>query len=327
MSGVISQVNLNDFTSNESQRQATFVQTIGDALAEIGFFILTGHGVDANLVSRCYDHAAAFFSLPESVKGAYGKQGINGQRGYTHFGREHAKDSTWPDLKEFYQIGRTLTPDYPLYPLFLHNIWPTEIDGFEQDFKNLYLQLERCAFQLLGACSLYLDQPMHWLSEMSEDSNTILRVVHYPPLASNQCPDGVRAAAHEDINLITLLCGSTADGLEIMDQNGSWIPVGANHQYIIVDSGDMMQNLTNGLFKSAKHRVMNPKDVTFNRFSIPMFVHPRNDIDLSPRKEFLGKTGNELRYESITAGDYLYRRLVEIGLVNEDDDEQNCAPQ
>ena len=182
----------------------------------------------------------------------------------------------------------------------------------------MYLQLERCAIQLLSACSLYLEQPIDWLSKMSEDSNTILRVVHYPPFITDQPPDSIRAAAHEDINLITLLCGATADGLEIMDQNGSWIPVDANHQYIIVDSGDMIQNLTNGLFKSAKHRVINPKDVTSSRFSIPMFVHPRNDIDLSPRQEFLDKTGNELRYESITAGDYLYRRLLEIGLVNED---------
>jgi len=318
MLDVIPQVNLQDFTSNGSQRQKTFVQTIGDALAEIGFFVLAGHGVDTHLISRCYNHAATFFNLPEKVKDTYEKQEINGQRGYTHFGKEHAKDSTQPDLKEFYQIGRTLTIDHPLHYQFLHNIWPTEIDSFEQDFKDLYIQLERCAVQLLSACSLYLEQPIDWLSKMSEDSNTILRVVHYPPLITDQSPNSIRAAAHEDINLITLLCGATADGLEIMDQNGSWVPIGANHQYIIVDSGDMIQNLTNGLFKSAKHRVINPKDVTSSRFSIPMFVHPRNDIDLSPRQEFLDKTGNELRYESITAGDYLYRRLLEIGLVNED---------
>ena len=318
MLDVIPQVNLLDFTSNVSQRQQAFVQTIGDALAETGFFILAGHGVDLHLISRCYNHAATFFNLPDKVKNNYEKQEINGQRGYTHFGREHAKDSTQPDLKEFYQIGRTLTADHPLHSKFLHNIWPTEVDGFEGDFKNLYTQLERCAVQLLRACSLYLEQPMNWLSKMSKDSNTILRVVHYPPLVTDQPSGSIRAAAHEDINLITLLCGATADGLEIMDQNGSWIPISANHEYIIVDSGDMIQNLTNGLFKSTTHRVINPQDVTSSRFSIPMFVHPRNEIDLSPRQEFLDKTGNELRYESMTAGDYLYRRLQEIGLVNED---------
>ena len=130
------------------------------------------------------------------------------------------------------------------------------------------------------------------------------------------CSCAIRAAAHEDINLITLLMTATAAGLQVMDNDGTWIDVEGNHEQIIVDSGDMIQNLTNGLFKSTTHRVVNPGDPTQRRFSMPMFVHPRNEIDLTPREEFVVQTGGVASYQSINAGEYLHQRLVEIGLAS-----------
>ena len=177
--------------------------------------------------------------------------------------------------------------------------------------------MENLSHQLLSAASIYLGKPAGWLSEMATDGNTILRIIHYPPISPNAPEGAVRSAAHEDINFITLLVGSTADGLEVKDHDGSWIKVLGNHEHIIVDSGDMIQSLTNGLFKSTTHRVVNPKDATDDRYSMPLFVHPRNEIDLTPRDEFVQMTGGVANYPEITAGEYLHKRLVEIGLASE----------
>jgi isopenicillin N synthase-like dioxygenase len=180
--------------------------------------------------------------------------------------------------------------------------------------------MEGLAQRILGACSLYLGHQEHWLGEMSQEGNTIMRIIHYPPVGEDAPAGAVRSAAHEDINLITLLVTATADGLQVMDHDGSWIEVEGDARYIIVDSGDMLQNITNGLFQSTTHRVVNPKDTTSRRFSMPMFVHPRNDIDLTPRSEFIAQTGGKPLYPSITAGAYLHQRLVEIGLAEPEDE-------
>jgi isopenicillin N synthase-like dioxygenase len=177
--------------------------------------------------------------------------------------------------------------------------------------------MEQLSQNLLQSCSLYLDKPMDWLGSMAEDGNTIMRIIHYPPLGNDVPKGAVRSAAHEDINFITLLVTATADGLEVMDHDGSWIQVEGDASHIIVDSGDMLQNLTNGLFKSTTHRVVNPENSNERRFSMPMFVHPRNETDLTPRQEFVEMTGGKVNYQSITAGDYLHQRLVEIGLAKE----------
>ena len=175
--------------------------------------------------------------------------------------------------------------------------------------------MEALAQHLLSACSRYLGKPEDWLPNMSHEGNTIMRMIHYPPLDENTPEGAVRSAAHEDINFITLLVTATADGLEVMDHDGSWIQVQGDQDAIIVDSGDMLQNLTNGLFKSTTHRVVNPKESNSRRYSMPMFVHPRNEIDLTPHPDFVELTGGQAKYASISAGDYLHQRLKEIGLI------------
>ena len=233
------------------------------------------------------------------------------QRGYTPYGVEHAKDNPAPDLKEFWQTGRTIDD-----PDFHKNIWPDEPKEFENSIDGLYIAMESMSSELLAAASLYLNKPESWLPDMAHNGNTILRVIHYPALGEDTPEGAVRSAQHEDINLITLLVGATADGLQVMDHDGSWIEVEGNHDHIIIDSGDMLQNITNGLFKSTTHRVVNPPDARTDRYSMPMFVHPRNDVDLTPLPEFVALTGGEALYDSINAGDYLHQRLVEIGLAS-----------
>ncbi|MDP6870299.1 MAG: 2-oxoglutarate and iron-dependent oxygenase domain-containing protein [Candidatus Poseidoniaceae archaeon] len=292
-------------------RREQFVQKMGDSLRDIGFFALTGHGIPITEIDQSYDVAEEFFNLDQTLKSKYEQSDLHRQRGYTPYGVEHAKDNPAPDLKEFWQTGRTVdNPD------FLTNIWPSEVQNFEKSIDGLFLGLEKMSLQLLSAASLYLGKNENWLPEMTELGNTILRVIHYPALGENVPKDAVRSAQHEDINLITLLVGATADGLQVMDHDGTWIDVEGNHEHIIVDSGDMLQSLTNGLFKSTTHRVVNPPDAQSDRYSMPMFVHPRNEIDLTPLPEFIELTGGKALYPPITAGEYLHQRLVEIGLAN-----------
>ena len=306
------ELDLNEFETNKDE----FVTKMGKALEDIGFFALKGHGIDSELLSKCYEHSETFFNQENKLKSKYEKNEIHCQRGYTKFGKEHSKDNPAPDLKEFYQIGRKLNPELVEGDVTLENIWPDEIPEFKNKLENLYSKLEACSNKLLDACSLYLGMKKEWLRSMATNGNTILRVIHYPPLPDDRDPNSVRSAQHEDINLITLLCASTESGLEVMDHDGSWFKVETGPEYIIVDSGDMIQNITNGLFKSTTHRVVNPNDSNRRRFSMPMFVHPRNEIDLTPLPQFIEMTGGTQKFQSITAGEYLHQRLVEIGLAD-----------
>lgn len=312
-------IDFGDFLSKDPNRREDFVSKVGDSLKDIGFFALENHGIPIELIEKSYQRGDEFFSLKQSSKSNYLQPNISHQRGYTAFGVEHAKDNPAPDLKEFWQTGRShkseeKTPNYP------SNIWPNDtVPQFQETIDDLYNQMESLSLNLLSACSLYLGKDKDWLGEMTEEGNTIMRIIHYPPLGENVTPGAVRSAAHEDINFITLLVTATADGLEVMDHDGSWIKVEGDARYIIVDSGDMIQNLTNGLFKSTTHRVVNPSSKSERRFSMPMFVHPRNQIDLTPRPEFIEMTGGDSKYQSISAGDYLHQRLVEIGLAKSDD--------
>ncbi|MEM9009177.1 MAG: 2-oxoglutarate and iron-dependent oxygenase domain-containing protein [Cyanobacteria bacterium P01_F01_bin.86] len=306
MQQTIPVLSLTDFIgANPTQKQA-FVQTLGHALEAIGFFALTDHGISPQLIQSAYDAAEAVFSLPEDIKNRYEDLALKGQRGFTAFGREHAKDSSHPDLKEFWHIGReTAQPA---------NLWPEEADTFRTAMVNLFEQLETCANVLLNACALYLDLPPTFFSNMTTNSPTLLRVIHYPPIPANAPPASLRAAAHEDINLITLLCEATAPGLELLQKDGTWLPVAAIPGQIIVDTGDMLQNLTNGLFVSTTHRVTNPANDRDRRFSLPFFVHPRPEVDLSPHPTCITRTGGQPHFPNLTAGAYLTQRLQEIGL-------------
>ena len=318
MSRSIPVIDFEDYTSGDEHRISQFIAKVGDSLKDIGFFALKNHGIPLELIEDAYYQGDEFFNLDESKKQSYLQPEISHQRGYTAFGIEHAKDNSAPDLKEFWQSGRThdslkSSPNYP------QNVWPNDsVPKFQETMDGLFIRMEKLSSELLSACSIYLEKDRDWLSEMTDNGNTIMRIIHYPPLGDNVIPGAVRSAAHEDINFITLLVTATADGLEVMDHDGSWIKVEGDARYIIVDSGDMIQNLTNGLFKSTTHRVVNPSSNSVRRFSMPMFVHPRNQIDLTPKPEFIAMTGGETLYPSITAGEYLHQRLVEIGLASDD---------
>lgn len=313
MEQTIPVASLADFHAG-GNRQKQFVKTVGEALADVGFFALSDHGVDHRLIEAAYQQAEAFFLLPEATKRRYEVPGIMGQRGYTSFGREHAKDSKAPDLKEFWHVGQELEPSDPLRKIYPDNVWPNELPQIKATYSDLFTQLEMCALSLLEACALFLGEPRSRFADTAKKGNSILRVIHYPPIPSSADPQSIRAAAHEDINLITLLCEATASGLELLERNGSWRPIHALKGQIVVDSGDMLQNITNGFYRSTTHRVTNPENSRDRRFSMPFFVHPRSEVDLDPLKTAIAKTGGEKRYPAITAGAYLQQRLREIGL-------------
>ncbi len=313
MTQTIPVLDLRDYLGGGSPAER-FAKEAGEALSEIGFFALEHHGVDPDLIRRAYAAAEAFFLLPEATKRAYEDLSLKGQRGFTSFGREHAKDHPAPDLKEFWHVGRDLPSGHPLESVYFRNIWPEEIADFQPVLSELYRRLDACALTLLEACGAYLGEPPDRIREVARDGNTILRLIHYPPIPDGVDPASVRAAAHEDINLITLLCEATDAGLELLDRSGAWRPIHALKGQIVVDAGDMLQNLTNGVLRSTTHRVVNPDNSRSRRLSMPFFVHPRSEVSLAPLPSCVARCGGEQRYPSITAGDYLLQRLKEIGL-------------
>jgi len=307
-------VDLRDWAGGAASRQS-FVKTVGESLTEIGFFAVRHHGIPDELTQRAYAVAKAFFHLPADVKARYHDAAKQGQRGFTGFGKEHAKDSQAPDLKEFWQVGRPDVPDdHPVHRVFGPNFWPTEVPTFGPTLVELYRHLDQLGGILLEASALYLDEPAGRFRTMADDSDTIVRVLYYPPVARDVPVGAVRSAAHEDINLITLLSGATAEGLELKRHDGTWMPVHTGFDTIVVDAGDMLQNVTNGLYKSTTHRVVNPSDASKERFSIPCFVHAQTSVDLTPLPSCVARTGGVARYPSVTAGEYLLQRLREIGL-------------
>lgn len=312
MAQTIPVLDLRDFHS-QGERQQAFVTQLGQALETIGFFAVIHHGVETELIQQAYAAAQAFFALPDAIKRQYEIPELNGQRGFTAFGREHAKDHPYPDLKEFWHVGR----EWPAVSLPHSdpraNLAIREVPQFKAVMNALYAQLEACAVQLLQACALYLGAAPTFLSDMVHGSDTILRIIHYPPIPPEAHPASLRSAPHEDINLITLLCEATADGLELLQRDGTWRPIAALPGQIIVDSGDMLQQLTNGRLRSTTHRVVNPGCDRDRRFSMPFFVHPRREIDLTPLPSCVAYMGQPA-FPSITAGDYLHQRLREIGL-------------
>lgn len=307
-------LSLRDLTHGTPAQRDAFVQTMGDALVDIGFFALTDHGVSDALIADAYARAREFFDLPLSTRLGYEKAELRGQRGYTSFGREHAKDSDAPDLKEFWHVGRERAGLHHPGAVPYDNLWPSEIPSFRPAMGQLFAALDDCAGHLLRACASYMGEAPDFLTGLADSGDTVLRVIHYPPVPADRHPSSVRAAAHEDINLITLLCEATAGGLELLQRDGSWRPIHALHGQIVVDSGDMLQHLSNGWFKATTHRVVNPDDSRAQRFSMPFFVHPRGDADLTPRPGCVARTGGQPRFASQTAGQYLAQRLAEIGL-------------
>ena len=310
----IAVVDLNDYRSGDEKARAQFVSTVGDALCDIGFFALAGHGIPSSLIADAYQAAEEFFILPDEAKERYELAEMKGQRGFTSFGREHAKDHDAPDLKEFWHVGRETYAGVLAPGAYLHNLWPDEVARFREVFVGLFDSLDRCALEVLAACGEYLGIGGERLRETAVDGNSILRLLHYPPVPPDANPSSLRAAPHEDINLITLLCEATEAGLELQRRDGEWVPVQALPGQIVIDAGDMLQHLTNGVLRSTTHRVVNPDRSGARRLSMPFFVHPRSEVDLTPLPECVEQCGGEVRFEPITAGAFLEKRLREIGL-------------
>ncbi|MFM7202408.1 MAG: isopenicillin N synthase family dioxygenase [Myxococcota bacterium] len=308
-------VSLQDYLQGGPATRTRFIETLGDALVDLGFFALDEHLIDAKLIDQAYGQAQALFDLPESRRRAYEDPSVAGQRGYTSFGREHARDTRAPDLKEFWHVGRELDADPRSHALPYRNVWPSELAEFRSTMNQLFMQLDQTAMVLLEACSIYMGEAPHFLPDLATYGDSILRIIHYPPVPEDRNPNSIRASAHEDINLITLLCEATAGGLELLQRDGQWRPIHALGGQIVVDSGDMLQHISNRLYKSTTHRVVNPYNSRERRFSMPFFVHPRPEVELTPRLSSVDRTGGQALYPERTAGQYLMERLREIGLM------------
>lgn len=312
---IIRTLNLKNFTHGNSNQRVTFAEEFTAGLKETGFIILEGHGVDPKLIDKNYELWQEFYGLDVETKKKY--EGINGgQRGYTGFGKEHAKNRTVGDLKEFYHIGQELPVGHPLSSTYSTNVWPEEMPELKKYALAFYYELERVARNMLEALALNLDLRQNFFADMIKDGNSILRTIHYPPLDETMDPNAIRAAEHEDINLITLLVESTASGLELLTRDGEWMPVKAKKGQIIVDAGDMLSRISNEVIPATTHRVVNPEGENSSRFSMPFFVHPYSNCLLETIPACISEDNPE-KYPAITAGDFLYQRLVEIGLIKE----------
>lgn len=310
--GGVPVVRLSDYTEGDSERRAAFVRAYGEALERFGFVSVEGHGVDHEAIRRVYDDIADVFALPRAEKEACAVPESHGNRGYVAFGQEHAKNRAVGDLKEFWHVGRAI----PSLGAAGRNAFPPSVPAFEADAYALYASLERAAAALLDALAEYLGEPRETFSSMAREGNSILRLIHYPPVAEGAALAGaVRAAEHEDINLITLLCESTGAGLEILTKEGTWLAVDAPRGHLVVDTGDMMARLTRGRIPSVTHRVVNPPDERRDvaRYSLPFFVHPRPEVPLAVVPSCRRPGDDET--PAITADAFLRERLAEIGLV------------
>ncbi len=307
-------IDLADFTGNDPELKQLFVNNLGRAYEEVGFVAVKNHGITDEQTSELYNYVREFFSMPVDSKQKYERSELHGQRGYTSFGREHAKGYEAADLKEFFQLGQELPQDDPMHPLYPDNVFVDEVPGFTPAMINAYKAFELSGGLLLNAIAIFLGLEEQYFHKYVHKGNSILRAIYYPPITSEPV-SAIRAEQHEDINLITLLIGSSADGLEILSKQGDWIPVTSLPEQIVVNVGDMLQRLTNDRLRSTTHRVVNPPREKWHtpRFSIPFFLHPRRDMSLACLENCIDEA-HPKKYEDITAGEYLDERLQEIGL-------------
>ncbi|MDD2793181.1 MAG: 2-oxoglutarate and iron-dependent oxygenase domain-containing protein [Sediminibacterium sp.] len=307
-------VDLAAFISGSPTQKAAFVQELGNAYEEVGFVAVKNHGIPDQLIADQYAYVQQFFALPLEKKLRYEIPGLAGQRGYTSFGREHAKGSEAPDLKEFFQYGQTVNSNHPLKSEYPDNVVVAEIPTFNETIFNAYRNFEKSGKALLQAIALYLNLPEHYFDDFVDDGNSILRCIHYPPI-TQEPQSAIRAEQHEDINLITLLVGASADGLQILTKQGEWVNVTSLPEQIVVNVGDMLQRLTNNKLRSTTHRVVNPPRSLWHtsRFSMPFFLHPKSAMSLACLESCID-ADHPKAYSDATAGEYLDERLREIGL-------------
>ena len=306
------------FDQGSDADRASFVADLGEALRGFGFVGIREHGLDDALVARAYAVLKQFFALSSEAKMKLHIPGGGGARGYTAFGVETAKDNTVADLKEFWHVGRTIPADSEWAGTLAPNVWPAEIEGFRETLEDLYSALDQLGNRMLRAIAMHLELGEQWFADKVDHGNSILRPIHYPPLAGAQGADGaVRAAAHGDINLITLLVGSGEPGLQIKSRKGEWIPVSTIEGVVVCNVGDMLERLTNNVLPSTIHQVVNPPEPWRSqpRYSIPFFLHPNSEFPIKTLPECISD-GNPDHYpESITADEFLQQRLREINLV------------
>ena len=307
-------VDLADFRSSDPGLKQKFVNELGKAYEEVGFVAVKNHGIVDNLIADLYRYVQEFFALPTATKETYEIAGLAGQRGYTSFGREHAKGSDAPDLKEFFQFGQEVMDDDPVKNEYPENVIVGEIPMFTPTLHHAHKGFEKSGTALLQAIAIYLGLDEHYFDQYVHNGNSILRAIHYPPI-TQEPKSAIRAEQHEDINLITLLVGASADGLEILNKDNNWVPVTSLPEQIVVNVGDMLQRLTNNKLKSTTHRVVNPPKEKWgtSRFSIPVFLHPKSSMSLACLESCVDEA-HPKAYEDCTAGEYLDERLREIGL-------------
>lgn len=312
----IPSVDLRDFLSDDPTRKQKFVNEIGKAYEDIGFVALKGHFLDDNLVENLYAEVRNFFSLPVETKEKYEIPGIGGQRGYVSFGKEHAKGRSAGDLKEFWHFGQYVSEGSKYAGEYPDNVTVSELPNFNSTGKEAYQMIEKTGVFVLRALALHLGLDEFYFDKYITDGNSILRPIHYPPITDEPKDGAVRAAAHGDINLITLLMGAQGKGLQVQNHEGQWIDAIAEPDEMVINVGDMLARHTNNKLKSTIHQVVNPPRELWgtSRFSIPFFMHPVSDMNLDCLPECIDET-HPKSFDDITAGAFLHERLVELGLI------------
>jgi isopenicillin N synthase-like dioxygenase len=313
----IPSVDLADFLSDDPERKKKFIDEIGKAYEEIGFVALKNHFLSDELEETLYTQVEKFFQLPVETKESYERPELGGQRGYVSFGKEHAKGKKEGDLKEFWHFGQEAAADADLSETYPGNIKVKELPDFNETGMEAYRMLEKTGIYVLRALALHIGLQENHFDHWASNGNSILRPIHYPPITSEP-ENAVRAGAHGDINLITLLMGASAPGLQVQRRDGVWLDAIAQKDELVINVGDMLQRHTNNKLKSTIHRVVNPPKELWHthRYSIPFFLHPRSDMKLDCLEECVDEN-HPKEYDNITAGDFLHQRLVEIGLIKE----------
>ncbi|GGG45609.1 flavonol synthase [Croceivirga lutea] len=311
----IPSVNLQEFLSDDPTVKQKFIDEIGNAFSEIGFVALGGHFLSDELVDNLYTQVKKFFELPQDIKDTYEIEGIGGQRGYTSFGKEHAKGRKEGDLKEFWHFGQYVEDNSKLKAEYPDNVIVNELPEFNQVGKETFQQLEKTAKYVLRALALYLGLEETYFDHYIHNGNSILRPIHYPPI-TEEPKNAVRAAAHGDINLITLLMGAQGRGLQVQNHEGEWIDAIAQPGQLMINVGDMLSRHSNNILKSTIHQVVNPPKEMWgtSRYSIPFFMHPISEMPLNCLENCI-TADNPKQFEDITAGEFLHERLIELGLV------------
>lgn len=311
----IPSVDLRDFISGDPNRKLSFVNQIGAAFENIGFVALSGHFLTETLVQDLYSEAKKFFDLPQDIKAKYEIAGIAGQRGYTSFGKEHAKGRKEGDLKEFWHFGQSLAADSTYISEYPQNVFVHDLPEFNKVGREGFEMLEKTAIYVLRALALRLELPELYFDAYVSEGNSILRAIHYPPI-QQEPKEAVRAAAHGDINLITLLMGAHGRGLQVQNHQGDWVDAIAAPNELMINVGDMLSRLTNNRLKSTIHRVVNPPRELWgsSRYSIPFFMHPISSMPLNCLEHCVNDE-NPKGFEDITAGEFLHERLIDLGLI------------